>query len=343
MTDLSIVIVSWNVRDLLRRCLQSIYNPEVDCGGEQTASASGWTAPSLALQVIVVDNASSDGSAKMVREGFPNVRLVVNQNNRGFPAANNQGITVADGRYVMLLNPDTEIVSHALTELIAFADRHPAVGMIGPQLLNPDGSVQSSRRRFPTLTTAFIESTWLQPAIVDLRSRTLLGSLTAPLRRLLERYYVSDRPDDEIQDVDWITGAAMLARREAINDVGLMDEGFFMYSEELDWCRRFRQAGWRVVYLPTAQIVHHVGKSSEQVVAARHIHFQTSKVRYFRKYNGALAAAALRWYLLATYGWQLAMEGAKWLLGHRRPLRARRIAAYREVLKSRLRGRKPKR
>ena len=111
-----------------------------------------------------------------------------------------------------------------------------------------------------------------------------------------------------------------------------------MYSEELDWCRRFREAGWRVVYLPAAQIVHHVGKSSEQVVAARHIHFQTSKVRYFRKYHGSPAAEALRLFLLGNYVWQLGLEGAKWLLGHKRTLRAQRIAAYRQVLRSGLRG-----
>jgi hypothetical protein len=130
----------------------------------------------------------------------------------------------------------------------------------------------------------------------------------------------------------------MLARREAIEEVGPLDESFFMYSEELDWCRRFRNAGWRVVYLPEAQIVHHVGKSSEQVVAARHVHFQTSKVRYFRKYHSSLAATALRWFLLANYAWQLGLEGAKWLVGHKRPLRVQRVTAYRQVLQSRLRS-----
>jgi len=345
MTDLSIVIVSWNVCDLLQRCLRSIYTREAGSAGEAAGGAEGSTAArsrtpaGLALQVIVVDNASSDGSAKMVQEQFPNVRLVVNRSNRGFPAANNQGIAVADGRYVLLLNPDTEIKAHALTRLVDFGDQHPDVGIIGPQLLNPDGSVQSSRRRYPTLATAFLESTWLQPAITDLQSHRVAAGLTAPLHHVLQRYYVSDQPDDVIQDVDWITGAAMFARGEVIDEVGLMDEGFFMYSEELDWCRRFREAGWRVVYLPTAQVVHHVGKSSEQVVAARHIHFQTSKVRYFRKYHGALAAEILRWYLLASYACQIVVEGAKWLLGHKRSLRAHRVSAYRQVLASRLFGR----
>ena len=321
MVDLSIVIVNWNVRDLLRRCLSSLLVARRSLLVDRQPATSNQQ-PATSIEIIVVDNGSADGSVQMVRVEFPGVRLITNADNRGFPAANNQGIGVAQGRYILLLNPDTEVVGDALATMVAFADAHPDVGIVGPQLLNPDGSVQSSRRRFPTLATGFFESTWLQGY--------------AP-RRLLERYYVLDRPDDIVQEVDWVTGAALMARREAVEQVGPLDEGFFMYSEELDWCRRFREAGWRVVYLPTARIVHHVGKSSEQVVAARHIHFQTSKVRYFRKYHGPQAAEALRLFLLGNYAWQLGVEGAKWLVGHKRSLRAQRIAAYRQVLRSGLR------
>jgi len=303
MPDLSVIIVNWNVRALLRRCLHSILARPHPCS----------------LEVIVVDNGSTDGSAEMVRTEFPQAHLIANPDNRGFTAANNQGLTVARGRYVLLLNPDTEVVGDALETMVTFADAHSDVGVVGPQLLNPDGTVQSSRRRFPTLATALFESTWLQPY--------------AP-HRLLARYYVLDRPDDEVQDVDWVTGAALMARREAVEQVGPLDEGFFMYSEELDWCRRFRAAGWRVVYLPTARVIHHEGKSSEQVLPARHIHFQTSKIRYFRKYHGPAAAEVLRLVLLGNYLWQIGLEGAKWLLGHKRPLRAERIAAYRQVVRS---------
>ena len=312
MVDLSIVIVSWNVRDLLRRCLYSI----PDTGYSVLGTGC--------VEVIVVDNASTDGSVEMVQAKFPGVRLIANADNRGFPAANNQGIAIAQGRHVFLLNPDTEVVDDALAAMVSFADAHPDVGVVGPQLLNPDGSVQSSRRRFPTLLTALFESTWLAPH--------------AP-RRLLARYRVLDRPDEATQDVDWVDGAALMARREAIQQVGPLDEGFFMYSEELDWCRRFREAGWRVVYLPEARIVHHRGKSSEQVAAASHIHFQTSKVRYFHKYHGRVVAETLRLFLMGNYIWQLGVEGAKWLVGHRRPLRAQRVAAYWQVLSSGLRSR----
>jgi GT2 family glycosyltransferase len=258
----------------------------------------------------------------MVQSEFPTVHTIANTANRGFPAANNQGLAIAQGQYVLLLNPDTEVVGDALATMAAFADAHPDVGMVGPQLLNADGSVQSSRRRFPTLATSFFESTWLEPF--------------AP-RRVLEHYRVLDRPDDTIQDVDWLYGAAFMARHEAIEQVGLMDEGFFMYSEELDWCKRFRDTGWRVVYLPTARIIHYEGKSSEQVVASRHVHFQTSKVRYFCKHHGRAVAEVLRLFLLGSYVWQIGLEGAKWLVGHKRSLRAQRVSAYRQVLRSGLR------
>jgi N-acetylglucosaminyl-diphospho-decaprenol L-rhamnosyltransferase len=305
VTDLSIVIVSWNVRGLLRQCLHSIFA----------------AAERPSCQVIVVDNASTDGSAEMVEAEFPSVQLIRNSTNRGFPAANNQGLALARGRYVLLLNPDTEVRGAALATLVDYADHHPDVAVVGPRLLHADGSPQRSRYRFPTLATALFESTWLQPI--------------AP-RRLLTRYYALDLPDDEPCDVDWARGAALLMRRAATEHVGPLDEGFFMYSEELDWCRRARSAGWRVVWLPTAEIVHHEGKSSEQVVAARHIHFQTSKVRYFRKHHGRAAATALRLFLLGNYAWQMALEGAKWLVGHKRALRAQRVAAYAQVLRSRL-------
>lgn len=303
MIDLSVVILSWNVRDLLRQCLDSVIN----------------SPHPTATEIIVVDNASNDGSAELVRAEFPQVKLIVNTVNRGYTGGNNDGIAAATGRYVLILNPDTRVVGHALSTLVEYADAHPDVGVVGPQLLNLDGSVQSSRRRFPTLMTGLFESTWLQSL--------------AP-RRVLRDYYLQDRPDDVIQEVDWVTGACLLVRREAIQQVGGLDEGFFMYSEELDWCRRIKQAGWKIVYLPQAQVIHYVGQSSDQVAAQRHIYFQTSKVRYFRKHHGALAASMLRTALLAMYLGQLVMEAAKGLVGHKRELRRERVRAYWQVLRS---------
>ena len=317
--DLSVIIVSWNVKALLERCLRSLL------------AAPGWTlvAPddepvgARTMEIWVVDSASADGSADMVRGTFPAVGLIANTENVGFTRGNNQGLARCRGRAVLLLNPDTEVLGDALTVMADYLDAHPDVGIVGPRILTPDGGVQPSRRRFPTYGTAFVESTCLQRWF--------------PRHRLLARYYMWDAPDDREQDVDWLEGACLMARAEVVRQVGGLDERFFMYSEEMDWCLRAKRAGWRVVYLPQAAIVHYGGKSSEQVVAAKHIHFQRSKVAYFAKHFGALCGEVLRVFLLGTYAWMLAEEGAKWLVGHRRPLRAERIAAYWQVLRSGLR------
>lgn len=304
--DLSIIIVSWNVRELLRACLASI------APARET----------LALEVILVDAASSDGSPEMVRREFPWVTLIARSDNVGFPKGNNLAIAQARGRYLLLLNPDTEIIGDALTTLVAYLDEQPDAGVVGPQLLNSDRSIQSSRRRFPTLATALFESTWLEGF--------------AP-RSLLRHYYALDLPDNQPGEVDWLTGACLMTRREIVDQVGGLDEDYFMYSEELDWCRRIKEAGWRVVYLPAAQVLHHMGKSSEQAVAARHISFQRAKLRYFHKYHGAAAGLFLRLVLLGNYLWQIGLEGAKGILGHKRPLRWQRVHVYWQVLRSGLR------
>lgn len=301
--DLSIIIVSWNVRELLRACLRSL-----EAGRH-----------ALTLEVIVVDSASADGTPEMVRNDFPWVHLLAQQENVGFPRGNNIGIRQSTGRYLLLLNPDTEVVGDALQRMVAYLNEHPQTGVVGAQLLYPDGRVQSSRRRFPTLLTAFFESTWLQP-------------LAPP--SVLDRYYVRDRPDNATSEVDWVMGACLMTRREVVEQVGLLDEDYFMYSEELDWCRRIKDSGWGVVYLPAAQIIHHEGKSSEQAVTARHINFQRAKLRYFRKYHGRAAAMLLRIFLLLNYIWQIGLEGLKALVGHKRPLRRQRIASYWQVLRS---------
>lgn len=275
------------------------------------------------MEIWVVDSASTDGSADMVREAFPRVGLITNSENAGFTRGNNQGLARCRGRAILLLNPDTEIVGDALTVMADYLDTHPDVGIVGPRILTPDGGLQPSRRRFPTYGTAFVESTCLQRWF--------------PRHPLLARYYMWDVPDDREQDVDWLEGACLMARAEVVRQIGGLDERFFMYSEEMDWCLRAKRTGWRVVYLPQAAIIHYGGKSSEQVVAFKHIQFQRSKVAYFAKHFGAFRGELLRLFLLGTYAWMWAEEGAKWLVGHRRPLRAERLAAYGQVLRSGLR------
>lgn len=301
---LSIIIVSWNVRDLLRVCLHSIQR------------AQGQ----LALEVIVVDSASADGSADMVRAEFPHVRLMACETNVGFSKGNNLGFAAAQGEYLLCLNPDTEIVGAALQQMVTHLQTHPEIGVVGPQLRYPDGSVQSSRRRFPTLATGFFEGTLLEQWF--------------PRNRFASRYRMSDQSDDVAQEVDWLVGAAFLLRREIYRQTGGFDESFFMYSEELDWHKRIKANGWRIVYLPTAQIAHHENRSSDQTGALRYIRFHTSKLRYFRKHHGRVAAETLRWFLLATYVYQIIAEAGKWLVGHKRALRGPRIKAHWQVLRS---------
>jgi GT2 family glycosyltransferase len=304
---LSIIIVNWNVRELLRACLQSI------------ARGLG----SLAGEVIVVDSGSADGSPDMLRQEFPSVRLIACNSNVGFSAGNNLGLAAARGDFLLCLNPDTEIVGDALQILATHLRAHPDVGIVGPQLRYPDGTVQATRRRFPTFVTALLESTLLQRWF--------------PRNRWLTSYYLDDKPDDVTQDVDWLMGACFMLRRSIVSQVGGFDEDFFMYSEELDWMKRIKEAGWRIVFLPAAHVIHYEGKSSEQVVPLRHIRFQSSKIRYFQKHHGRLAAFSLRVLLWLTYVFQLFEEAGKWLFGHKRPLRRERVRAYWQVLKSGLR------
>lgn len=303
MPDLSIVIVSWNVRELLRQCLASVSTGRGD----------------LEAEVIVVDSASSDGSAEMVAAEFPEALLLRKAENVGYARGSNLGIAQASGRHVLLLNPDTQVISNALPLMVEYLDTHQDVGALGPQLIYADGRIQSSRRRFPTLATGFFESTWLQSV--------------AP-GPLLRRYYMRDIPDDAVSEVDWVTGACLMVRREAYEEAGLLDEGYFMYSEEMEWQRRIKDASWKIACYPAARVVHHEGKSSEQVVAQRHVYFQRSKLRYFRQYHGRIAAAVLRGALLASYAWQLGLEAAKGLVGHKRALRWQRVASYWQVLRT---------
>jgi hypothetical protein len=293
---LSIVIVSWNTRDLLRRCLASIRANHGD----------------LEVEVVVVDNGSHDGTPAMIRGEFPDVVLVEPGENLGFSRGNNVGLARARGQWLMLLNPDTEIVGDALPTLVSFLEDQPHVGVVGPQIFYGDGSRQPTRHRFPTVLTLFLAS-------------TPLHQLARPV---LRSYYMENRPHDQPQPVDWLSGAALLLRREVYEAVGGLDEQFFMYFEETDWQRRVKAAGWAIWYLPAATIRHYEDASSGQVVGLRHVRFNTNKLRYTAKWHGAGWAALLRLWLLVLFGVEWLKEGAKWLMGHKRPLRAQRLREY---------------
>jgi hypothetical protein len=305
--DLSIIIVNWNVRDMLADCLRSI---EAYHG-------------TLKVEIIVVDSASSDGSAAMVERDFPSVILLAQTENVGFVGGNNLGLAAANGRHVLLLNPDTLVHPHALARLVEYLDEHPSVGIVGPHTLNTDGTYQSTRRRFPTLWTGMIESTWLQGMLPE---------------SVLNSFYVADMPPDGIYPVDWMQGSALLARREVYQQIGGLDPAYIMFSEELDWCKRAKGAGWEIVYVGDAVITHHGGKSTEQVQTRKHVHFQHSKIRYFRKFHGRVAAWLVRLAIITHYGIQVLVEGTKLLLDSQRELRRQRIRSYAVVLRSLITG-----
>jgi N-acetylglucosaminyl-diphospho-decaprenol L-rhamnosyltransferase len=302
--DLSVSIISYRTPALLQLCLEAI-------GRERSA---------LNLEVIVVDNASGDGSPELVETRFPWVRVIRNDRNLGFGAAHNQALRLARGRYWLVLNSDAVLTSGAAATLVDFMDAAPDVAVAGPMLRHPGGSVQSSRRRFPTVATLFVESTQVQRFW--------------PENRVLQQYYVVDRRDDEQQDVDWLVGACLCVRAAAATQVGLFDERFFMYSEELDWCRRFRAAGWRVVYVPSAEVRHLEGGSSRLDLAARDRMFQASKLRYAAKWHGAAVGSALRAYLVAEYLARAIEEGVKLVAGSRAAERRARLRLIGRGLRS---------
>lgn len=332
--DLSIVIVSWNVWPLLRACLHAL----AATTSPPTTAADGhvdWRCygpqQQYTVEVIVVDSASSDETVAALPTAFPWVRLLASDNNLGFSRGNNWGYRASRGRGVFFLNPDTEVQQpDTLTRLHEALAQDAGLGMVGPQLRYGDGSWQNSRHRFPTPWTGFLESTWL-------------GQWWSP-NPWQRHYHMLDQAADQPNEVDWLTGAALFCRRTALAAIvmadgsGPFDEQFFMYSEELDLCRRMRLAGWRIVYEPRACILHYEGRSSEQVVTRRHLLFNTSKIRYYRKYFGRRWAALLRAYLLFEYAIQWGLETLKWLLRHKPALRWTRMQAYSTILRSGLRS-----
>lgn len=264
--DLSVVIVSWNTRDLLARCIRSLQASELP----------------PETDILIVDNASSDGTASSVHRMFPDLVLMRNDKNVGFAAANNIALSSATGRYILLLNPDTEVQPGAVQALCEFLDANVGSGAVAPQLVGADGAMQKSVSPAPSLmreiSRLFHISHWSLPsASYDMK-----------------RWYMH-RP----REVDVVQGACMMIRREALYEVGLLDEDYFMYTEEVDLCHRLRKAGWTVHWLPTAKVRHHGSQSSKQVPTESFLNLYKSKIIYFRKHHGVAAAAAYK-LILAT-------------------------------------------
>ena len=255
--DVTVSIVNWNTRDELRECLRTVLAQD----------------GSVTFEANVVDNASTDGSAEMVRSEFADrVNLTENATNSGFAAAQNVSIRQSRGRYVFLTNPDCRLLGEdVLRKMVEFMDASPDIGMLGPRIVNPDGSLQYSARRFPTMLAAGFR-------------HTLLGRLF-PNNRFVRRYMMTDWAHDRIADVDWLSGSALMARKAAIDQIGLLDERFYMYVEDVDWCKRAHLAGWRVVYFPDVTISHRIGAASDQNAIEMIREHHRSMLRYFLKYN----------------------------------------------------------
>lgn len=264
IVDLSVIILNWNTKAETRDCLNSIF-------GQNRRHA---------IEIIVADNASSDGSREMLAAEFPQARVVAHPVNLGFCAGNNRAIPATSGRYILFLNSDTVVTECALDTLLDFADAHPDIGIVGPKLLNPDGSLQYSCRRFPDLGAGFFRN-------------TPLGRLF-PKNRFTQDYLMSDWDHATVRDVDWVSGAALLIRREALEQLGGFDEGFYMYCEDVDLCYRAQEAGWRVVYFPDTVIYHIIGRSTNQVPTRMTYHFHRSMHRFYKKHYARRTPLYLR-------------------------------------------------
>ena len=308
MPLLSVVIVSYNVRDLLKGCLDSLL---------ETLDGSGWGAPPRDFEVWVVDNASCDGSADMVHRAFPRAQVIASRSNLGFAAANNLALSKCQGRYLLLLNPDTLIRPQAIGALIAHLEDHPEVGIVGPKLVYPDGELQHSAFAFPTLTMAFLDFFPINHRLADSR---LNGRYS---QALYERgAFPIDHP----------LGAALAARREVWEGLGPLDEDFFMYCEEIDWCMRARRVGWQIHCVPSAEIVHLGGASASQRQQEMFVELHRSRFRLFQKHYGPLYTWAARWIVRLGMTRERARRRREALRGQLSPEELTRwLSAYDEV------------
>ena len=254
MTRISVIIVSYNTREILLNCLRSVYSSAGDVDAE----------------VFVVDNASTDGTVDAIHREFPKCTVIANETNVGFSRANNQAVRVCSGRYILLLNPDTVVEPDVLAKMVTLMDEQRDVGMVSCKLVTQDGSLDlACRRAFPSLWDGFCRASGL--------------SQWFPKSRLLAGYNLTYLDEHKTCEVDAVNGAFMFARREAVEEVGLLDEDYFMYCEDLDWCFRFGRSGWKVVYHPAATTVHLKGQSGNPKSSAMIRELFRSTKLFYRK------------------------------------------------------------
>ncbi|MCK4223720.1 MAG: glycosyltransferase family 2 protein [candidate division Zixibacteria bacterium] len=261
---LSIIIVSYNTKELLIECLFSVFN----------------SLKNVDFETIVIDNDSKDGSAEEVQNHFPKVRLIKNQNNKGFAAANNQGLRLMRGKYAVLLNPDTLVVNSSLTKMVKFLEEHKRVGMLGCKIVNPDGSLQPSAFPLPTLKDLILSgfaASWI-----------FWGRY---VQRYSSRHYV---PQKVPVKVGWVSGACLMIRKRTMDEIGLLDENFFLFSEDVDWCIRASRKGWAVIFYPEATIIHYGGRSAQKNLALKISSFYQKRFYFGKKHFGRPALLILK-------------------------------------------------
>lgn len=281
--DLSITICSWNTREDLRACLSSL----------RACACEG------SFEVIVVENNSHDGSGDMVAAEFPEVRLLAQRRNLGFTGGHNAALEARRGRHAALLNSDTVVHAGAVRELLRFMEANPSAGVVGPKLLNPDGTLQYSARRFPNPVAAAFRN-------------TPLGKLF-PNNRFTRDYLMTDWDHSEPREVDWVSGAAMFIRGEVLDRIGGLDPAYYMYCEDSDFCWRAREAGFRVLYCPTAVITHAIGHSTSQAPNRMIVRFHRSMLRFYAKNTLKATHPVLRPPLLAFAAVMLGLRASLFL------------------------------
>ncbi|MCI0347852.1 MAG: glycosyltransferase family 2 protein [Acidobacteriales bacterium] len=295
MTDVSVVIVNWNTKNLLLQCIRSIR--------ETTCNRS--------VEIIVVDNGSSDGSVEAVARTFPQVVLIANQANQGFAKANNAGIRASRGKFVCLVNSDVEVLNGCLDAMCDYMDANPQVGLLGPKILNKDLTLQPSCGELPSVRNLLMQAFMLDklfPRVSFCRNR-----------------FMSDFDHQSLRNVETLSGCFFMARREALETVGLLDEQFFIYQEDVDWCKRFADAGWRVTFYPAASAIHYGGASSAAAPARFMIEMERASLQYWRKHHSWLAQKVAAAVSFAGYGLRICAWAATWAVRRERSLMAKHM------------------
>ena len=274
--DITIIIVGWNSKEYLLKCLQSLFKEKIN----------------YTTEIIFVDNGSSDGSIEAVRDEFKFVKIIENSKNLGFARANNLGINQSSGRYLCLINPDIIILPGCINRIISYMDNHPSVGILGPKVLNPDMTLQISWRKLPSLFNCFCRAFALDSILLRLKG----------LKKL---------QNHKIRQTEVLSGCFWMVKREALQEVGYLDETFFIYAEDIDWCKRFKEREWNVVYFPKSQAIHHGGTSSKHAPITSYLQMQKANLQYWRKHHGTYSQAM---YFIILYLHHMLRVSVYWLL-----------------------------